>query len=189
MGPQDTESFGWLQARLLSEYPVNKNNLVQALSGPIVEFLTGHIDNRTYWARVGASLGVTFSEEFQDTIWQQWHGAKAIPEMQALVQEVKALGLRVVVFSNILEPSAARIRENHGYDGFDALVLSYEVGFRKPDLAIYEKALEAAQCLPKECIFIDDKPSSLEPAKQLGMTTILAKSTEQVTHDLKALLY
>lgn len=189
MGTQDTEPFGWLQAKMLSEYPVSKDDLVQALSGPMIEFLTGRIDNQTYWARVGASLGVIFSKEFQDTIWQQWHGAKAIPEMQALVREVKASGLRVVVFSNILEPSATRIRENHGYDGFDALVLSYEVGFRKPDLAIYEKALEAAQCLPEECIFIDDKPSSLEPAKQLGMTTILAKNTEQVVRDLKALLY
>lgn len=188
MGPQDTEAFGWLMDRLLSEYNVTKAEATQALGGAVGDFLTGSIDNHSFWEQVGSSLHVQFSQEFQDTIWQQWHGALPIPEMQALVQEVKQRGLRVVVFSNILAPSAARIRENGGYDGFDALVLSYEAGERKPQPGIYQKAIEAARCQPKECIFIDDKISSLKPAQQLGMTTILAKNTKQISRELRQLL-
>ena len=184
IGPQDTQSFGWLMERLTTEYNVEKEQVVVALSGAIGDFLVGKIDNRTFWERAGTSLGVTFTEEFQETIWQQWHGAIAIPEMEELVREVKNKGLRAVVFSNILPTSAAKIREIAGYEGFDAEVLSCEIGLKKPDPAIYQKAIEAAQCRPEECIFIDDKESNLVPARALGMTTILATGTEQIKHDL-----
>lgn len=104
------------------------------------------------------------------------------------MREVKNRGLRAVVFSNILPTSAAKIREIAGYDGFDDEVLSCEVGLKKPDPAIYQKAIEVAQCRPEECIFIDDKESNLVPARALGIVTILATSTEQIKHDLLQLL-
>lgn len=188
IGLSDTRDFGWLMARLTKEYPVEEAKVVEALGSVIGDFLIGKIDNRTFWQRAGEKLGVIFTEEFQDTIWQQWHGAVPITEMRELVQQVKARGLRTVVFSNILFPSAEKIRENGGYEAFDAEILSYEVGFKKPDSAIYQKALEAAQCLPEECIFIDDVPKYLIPAQALGMKTILATSPEQIKRDLFVML-
>ena len=188
MGLQDTESFGWLMNRLPKEYNVSRNQAVAALGSAVGDFLVGRIDNATFWQRVGNQLGVTFTQEFQTTIWGDWHGARPLPEMEALVHQVKARNLRAVVFSNILPTSAAKIREIVGYEGFDAEVLSCDVGLKKPDPAIYQKALEAAECLAEECIFIDDKEVNLVPARSLGMTTILATSTNQIKRDLSELL-
>lgn len=188
LGPQDTRAFGWLMRRLENEYNVEYDQAVEALGSSIGDFLIGRIDNRIFWTRVGERLNVVFSEEFQDTIWQEWHGAIPIPEMKRLVQTVKDMGLRVVVFSNILPTSAAEIRQNGGYDTFDALVLSYEVGSKKPDPRIYQHALKAAECQPDECIFIDDREDFLAPARALGMSTILAHSSAQIEHDLLGLL-
>ena len=184
VGPQDTRSFGWLMARLTKEYSVEETEVVEALGSAIGDFLQGKIDNTMFWQRAGEKLGVTFTEEFQNTIWQNWHGATPLPEMQELVREVKARGFRTVVFSNILLPSARQIRQQGGYEDFDAEVLSCEVGLKKPDPAIYDRALEAAQCLSEECIFIDDKAHNLIPAQALGMKTILAISPEQIKQDL-----
>ena len=39
---------------------------------------------------------------------------------------------------------------------FDDYVLSYEVGFRKPNLLIFLAALKKAKSLPFNCIYIDD---------------------------------
>lgn len=47
VGPQDTQSFGWLMERLTTEYGVEKEQVVAALSGAIGDFLVGKIDNRT----------------------------------------------------------------------------------------------------------------------------------------------
>lgn len=188
LGPQDTRAFGWLMRRLEAEYHVEYDKAVEALVAVVGDFLVGVIDNQTFWTRVGERLGVEFTEEFQDTIWQEWHGAIPLPEMQRLVRTVKNMGLRVIVFSNILPTSAAEIRRNGGYDNFDALVLSYEVGLKKPDPRIYQKALEAAECRPPECIFVDDREDFLAPARDLGMMTILARASSQIEHDLLGLL-
>jgi epoxide hydrolase-like predicted phosphatase len=188
IGPQDTRSFGWLMKRLPVEYSVEEEWVVEALGQNIGEFMVGHIDNVTFWARVGNALGVTFTEEFQQTIWRDWHGAVPIPEMKQLVKEIKARSLRTIAFSNILPPNAAHIRELAGYEGFDAELLSCEVGLAKPNPMIYQRALELANCAPEECIFIDDKAANLMPAMALGMTTILAENPEQIRTDLLSLL-
>ncbi|HEU5121964.1 MAG TPA: HAD family phosphatase [Candidatus Saccharimonadales bacterium] len=188
IGPQDTDSFGWLRRKLSREYSVDDEQAYKALGQNIGDFMVGGIDNATFWQRMGENLGVTFPKEFQDTIWSEWHGATPIPEMEKLVHEVKTMGLRTVVFSNIIPPGAAGIREIAGYEGFDAEVLSCEVGMKKPDVDIYKAALGAAECRPEECIFIDDKEKNLVPARELGMVTILAKNTDQIREDLHRLL-
>ncbi len=188
MGPRDATSFGWLASTLSQKYDVSHERAVAALRQAIGDFMVGRTDNGTFWTRVGSSLGVVFEQKFQDTIWQQWHGATPVPEMEVLVREVKAMGLRVVVFSNIIPPGAAKIREIAGYEGFDAEVLSCELDMKKPGLEIYQKAIDAAQCSPEECVFIDDKEVNLAPARDLGMTTILALDSAQMRKDLYELL-
>ncbi|HEX6462171.1 MAG TPA: HAD family phosphatase [Candidatus Saccharimonadales bacterium] len=188
MGKNDTRPFGWLMNRLPQEYAVSEADAVSALHAAIPDFLRGKVNNSTFWNQVGASLGVTFTKEFQDTIWREWHGADVLPEMEQLVTYVKGLGLRAVVFSNILPTSAARIRELAGYEGFDAEILSCEVGSCKPEPEIYQLALKAAQCLPENCIFIDDQEKNLVPARELGMTTILAVNTVQIIQETKQLV-
>jgi epoxide hydrolase-like predicted phosphatase len=55
---------------------------------------------------------------------------------------------------------------------FDEYVLSYEVGFIKPDPRIYELALEKAGVPPDECVFIDDLRENIEAARRWGVETI-----------------
>jgi epoxide hydrolase-like predicted phosphatase len=56
---------------------------------------------------------------------------------------------------------------------FDALVISGEVGLRKPDPAIYSLAAERLGVAPEKCVFVDDLPGNLKPAAALGMATVL----------------
>jgi putative hydrolase of the HAD superfamily len=71
---------------------------------------------------------------------------------------------------------------------FDAVIISGEVGLRKPDPAIYELAVEGLRVPPERCVFVDDYPGHLEPAIQAGMTTVLHVSTEQTLSRLSDLL-
>jgi putative hydrolase of the HAD superfamily len=56
---------------------------------------------------------------------------------------------------------------------FDALVLSFEVGVRKPDAAIYEAALLAVGAAPESALFVDDQASYCDGARALGIDTRL----------------
>jgi HAD superfamily hydrolase (TIGR01509 family) len=58
-------------------------------------------------------------------------------------------------------------------DLFDVVVDSEIAGVKKPDPAIFRVALEAIDCRPEQCVFIDDKPANVEAAERLGMMGIV----------------
>ncbi len=55
---------------------------------------------------------------------------------------------------------------------FDVLVISAEVGLRKPDPAIYQLACERIGLPPTSCAFVDDLPSNVEVAREVGMFAV-----------------
>jgi putative hydrolase of the HAD superfamily len=71
---------------------------------------------------------------------------------------------------------------------FDAWVISSEVGLRKPDPAIYELAAERLGLPPAACVFVDDLPGNLKPARAIGMATVLHRDAETTLAEVRALL-
>jgi len=67
---------------------------------------------------------------------------------------------------------------------FDKWILSYEVGFKKPAIEIYQKAIEWASVEPKKILFIDDIKKHVEVAISLGMQGIHFISAEQLKEEL-----
>jgi len=55
---------------------------------------------------------------------------------------------------------------------FDAYVLSFEVGYMKPESEIYHIALEKAETPAAECLFIDDRQENIEAAQRIGINCI-----------------
>lgn len=58
----------------------------------------------------------------------------------------------------------------------DLVIASAEAGLAKPDLRIFELALQKAGCLPEEAIMIGDRlDNDIIPAKAIGMHTVWIK--------------
>jgi len=57
---------------------------------------------------------------------------------------------------------------------FDKVLLSFEIGMRKPDLNIYEHAVQQFEVAPEQCLFIDDNHSNIVSANKIGIQTIWA---------------
>jgi putative hydrolase of the HAD superfamily len=75
--------------------------------------------------------------------------------------------------------------ETLGY--FDALVLSHEVGARKPDRRIFEEARRRAGCAAEECLFIDDLPTNVEGARACGWRGLVYRPGDGLARELAAL--
>jgi putative hydrolase of the HAD superfamily len=76
----------------------------------------------------------------------------AVPALEAL----RARGLRLAVVSN-WDSRLRRILEDHGlHTRFDAVVISAEVGWRKPHPAIFHRALELLGAGPGEVLHVGD---------------------------------
>ena len=69
---------------------------------------------------------------------------------------------------------------------FHAFVLSHEVGAMKPSPLIYQRAVEAAGCLPEECFFTDDMPEYVAGACRFGIDAVQFLSATQIEAELRA---
>jgi HAD superfamily hydrolase (TIGR01509 family) len=67
---------------------------------------------------------------------------------------------------------------------FDKWILSYEVGFKKPAIEIYQKAIKWASVEPKKILFIDDMKKHVDVAVSLGMQGIHFISASQLKEEL-----
>jgi HAD superfamily hydrolase (TIGR01509 family) len=72
-------------------------------------------------------------------------------------------------------------------EALDGVVISGEVGMRKPEPRIYLHAAQAIGVDPGRCVFVDDTETHLAVAAQQGMTVIHHTDLAQTLRQLEAL--
>ena len=70
---------------------------------------------------------------------------------------------------------------------FDAVVISGEVGMRKPEPEIFELALQRIGLPAAECVFIDDIARNIVAAEQVGLVGIVHRTFEETAAQLETL--
>jgi putative hydrolase of the HAD superfamily len=156
---------------------------------PLWEQLTrGQITETELWVALEKKHGRRLPPDKPD-IWNTWKQMPYFPEMLDFIAELKKDGYKVGLISTIIAVTAEDIRAHGGYDPFDPVILSYEVGYAKPDLEIYTIALERLPGIrPEEVIFLDDREAYLLPARALGIQTVLVKDVRQAIAETRSLL-
>ncbi|MCR4327316.1 MAG: HAD-IA family hydrolase [Nanoarchaeota archaeon] len=102
-----------------------------------------------------------------------------------LVKNLKKKGFKVAVLSDQWHLSSPSLIPKKFYRIFNPVVVSCDVGTRKPNLDIYKILLKKLKVLPKEVLFIDDRPWNLPPAEKLGIKTIHFKGNSNIKKRLK----
>jgi epoxide hydrolase-like predicted phosphatase len=71
---------------------------------------------------------------------------------------------------------------------FDEVVISGEVGMRKPDADVFLLAARRLRLRPGECVFVDDTKANVEAAEAVGMRGLVHERAEETIPRLSALL-
>jgi putative hydrolase of the HAD superfamily len=121
------------------------------------------------------------AEAWSDIFWPN-------PEVCALLPVLKPR-YRLLLGSNTNDLHARQFRRQFAEPlrYFDALVLSHEIGVRKPRAGFFQHCQELAQCAPEECLFIDDLPANVAGAKALGWQGIVYTGIDDLRARLAAL--
>ena len=93
------------------------------------------------------------------TLWRALDGATTL----SIEFPVKAGGTRTALLSNSWGNDYPR---ELFADLFDAVVISCEVGLRKPDEAIFERHAEDLALAPQAALFFDDTPANVAAARR-----------------------
>lgn len=90
-------------------------------------------------------------------------------------------GFNLALLSNATATTAFILSPLHLRDRFDYLILSYEIGVKKPDPRFFQIAFERTKATPSESLFIGDGANrELDAAREAGIDTI------RITHISKA---
>jgi putative hydrolase of the HAD superfamily len=104
--------------------------------------------------------------------------------MVALVRDLRAAGLRLGLLSN----SWANTYPDELLALFDAVVISGEVGLRKPDPVIYRLVLDKLAVPAARSVFVDDVAVNVAAATELGMHAVRHHDAEQTRTALSELI-
>ena len=109
-----------------------------------------------------------------------------VPSMYDTIRTLRAAGFSTCLLSNSWGCDEYPRADFPGL--FDTVVLSGEVGMRKPEKEIFLHAAETLGLAPAECVFIDDMEPNVAAAQACGMTGVLHTETAATARALQDLL-
>jgi epoxide hydrolase-like predicted phosphatase len=148
----------------------------------LIALETGALDEADFEPRFAAVLGVAPA----GLIDRLFAGSRPDEEMLAAVRNARTAGIRTGLISNSW--GTRRYDRALLAELFDGIVISGEVGIRKPDPVMYTLGAERVGLDPRACVFVDDLPFNLTPAHELGMATVHHLTAGQTIAELERLL-
>lgn len=132
---------------------------------------TGRITGKKFYSVLKQEFGLTISydmfvKKYQDIFWAN------NPMEKFLKQLVKEKKFNILMLSN-----TDHLHIPYLYSVYPHLnlikkrVISYKVGYSKPENEIYEHIFERYQVDPAESFFIDDMPENIEKGRELGLVS------------------
>jgi epoxide hydrolase-like predicted phosphatase len=148
----------------------------------LVGLETGTLADAEFERRFAEILGVAPDELIQ----RMFAGAALDEVMLEAVRRARVAGVRTGLISNSW--GAATYDRALLADLFDGVVISGDVGVRKPTPDIYAMGARAIDLAPADCVFVDDLPFNLKPAREMGMATVRHVDAAQTIGELAELL-
>jgi putative hydrolase of the HAD superfamily len=144
------------------------------------ELMLGDRHRHRPYAELLGELGVTDPDAFIDAEHEAWRPQTTVlASAQALLDSLRSRGLGTGVVANAWpEPGRVLRADAEAFglaDRLDAIVLSDDLGARKPAAEIFRGACRALEVEPTATIYVgDDLVADVQGAANVGMTTVQA---------------
>ena len=101
--------------------------------------------------------------------------------------KLKKKGCKIGILSDQWYLSKDALMPEKDIKDFDVVVVSCDVGIRKPNPKIYKMIIKKLGLKSSEILFIDNQKWNLKPARKLGMKVLLFEGNRKCVRDLKEL--
>lgn len=145
----------------------------------------GRLPQHAYEATLARLLGV----DAEGLLGRMLADLRPCQPVLDLVARARSAEIATAVLSNSWGTGSYDPYAGYDLEGrFDAVVISDQVGLRKPGEAIYQLTLDKIGLMPSACVFVDDTAHNLPPATQLGMAGVLFSDVDAAIAELENLL-
>ncbi len=139
----------------------------------------GEISMEEYLRRYSLASGVPPTD-----IQRAFDDTPMVEGMESFLRELHGTGLRMGLLSNADSGPRHYLEETELLQLFDDIVISAEVGYRKPDPEIYRLALNRLDLVPGTTIFVDDNRANIDAAAAIGIDPILFSTAGALRREL-----
>jgi len=157
-----------------------------ARDNPVAALERGEIEVPHFEDQLAARLSAAAGREISAAglLQRMFDQFAHAPAMAALVLRARRAGLRTGLLSN----SWGNEYPREGWDEmFDAIVISGEVGMRKPEPEIFAHVLDLLGVAAEQTVFVDDLTHNIEAARRLGFVAVHHTSYDETSSRLEAL--
>jgi len=149
--------------------------------------MTGEVPEEAIWEHVAQTLGLS-DEQLPQFYSDFWEGDQLDADLAQFMQILRPR-YKVGIISNAWSDARRVLDRKFNLGSYvDDAIYSAEVKLAKPDVRIFQLALERLGVRAEEAVFVDDVLENVQAAQSLGMKGVQFKSTEQTIHDVKRYL-
>jgi putative hydrolase of the HAD superfamily len=160
-------------------------------ANPLFELETGRLTEREFLGGLGSELSAALGRDIDMSTFSQGYFEDLTPN-QPLIDFMRSLrerGYRLAICTNNVREWEPLWRAKLPVDEiFEVVVDSAFVGVRKPEPRIYELTLERLGVAAHEALLLDDIELNCTAARELGLTAVWFRDTEQAIADVEAAL-
>jgi putative hydrolase of the HAD superfamily len=142
-----------------------------------------------YWSLIGSSLGLTFDDSVVREMTAMDNAGwldDPVADTVALIDDLDSAGVPLALLSNA-PVTFARLAEKVPWaKHFRHLIFSGDLGYAKPDTAIWEHLCSVLGAAPADLIFFDDRVPNVEGAQAFGIDARLWTSAAAARVELRA---
>jgi putative hydrolase of the HAD superfamily len=150
------------------------------------DYESGRITSAEFLRRLHEVGTFTCSDEvlaghFADVFWPNQEVCDLVPRLKPRYRLVLGSNTNELHARHYVRQFADTLRH------FDGLVLSHEVGVRKPKAGFFGHCVGRAGCRPAECVFVDDLPANVAGAEACGLRGVVYTGFGDLCQRLAAL--
>ncbi len=147
-------------------------------------FDTGKLSAAGFRDALRSAMQIEASDREIDAAWNQLL-IGLFPRRLELLQEVrKQWHIALLSNTNPIHAEAIFARYPDLPRLFEEVILSYQVGFRKPEPAIFQLATHLLNAPPEHILFVDDVQDNIQAAAAQGFQTLWLTDPEQLETEI-----
>ncbi len=182
----DEESYHLDMSKYLQ---MSLDSWFDAIDKVYVDSFEGKIKEKEVSKIIAKNLGVDLQDliKTSDKVFKKFF--KKNKKLYKIAFDLKKRGYVVGILSDQWVFSKRVLTPREDVKGFSPVIISCDVGVRKPDVRIYKLLMKKLRKKHKgikasEVLFIDNRDYNLKPARRLGMKVILFKNNKQVVREM-----
>lgn len=170
---------------LINLFNINKDELSSALRD-MQNFVSNGGSEKQFWEQFAISKKITLPNDWFDQFGIIIKKSiTEIPESLAIVETLQSQGYQTAMLSDVTQYQAEIIRKMGYYDLFSPVLLSYEIGVKKPNPEAFQILLKKLKLPASSVLFIDDRIENVEAARKQGIDSIQFINPDELKEELE----